>query len=69
MLGTVGIDADEFAKALDLDGYIVIPGVVSSDRLAAFTDELLEAFDRQVEAGSAVQGRRARERAPQLLSW
>ena len=56
MLGTVGIDADEFAKALDLDGYIVIPGVVSTDRLAAFTDELLEAFDRQSKQGLPFKG-------------
>jgi hypothetical protein len=56
MQGTVGVDADEFAKALDHDGYVVIRDVVSKERLATFTDELLEAFDRQVTQGLPFKG-------------
>jgi hypothetical protein len=56
MQDTLGIDADEFAGALDRDGYIVIRNVVSKDKLAAFADDLLAEFGRLVEDGLPFEG-------------
>lgn len=56
MQGTVGVDVDEFAKALDRDGYLVIPGLISKDKLAALSDELFVAFEAQVRQGLPFKG-------------
>jgi Phytanoyl-CoA dioxygenase (PhyH) len=56
MQGTLGIDAIEFGKALDHDGYVVLRGVVSEERLTTFNDELLGEFDRLMETGLGFQG-------------
>jgi glycosyltransferase involved in cell wall biosynthesis len=50
------IDADQFAAALDRDGYVVIRGVVSKEHLAAFSDDLLSEFDRLVAEGLPFEG-------------
>ncbi len=56
MQDTLGVDAEQFAKAMDRDGYIVIPAVVSKDTLSAFADDLLGEFDRLVAEGLPFEG-------------
>ena len=56
MQGTLGIDAGEFARALDDDGYVVIRGVISKDKLATFSDDLLAEFDRLTASGLPFKG-------------
>jgi len=56
MQGTLGVDASGFASALDHDGYIVLRHVVSTDKLATFTDELLGEYRRAVDAGLPFKG-------------
>lgn len=60
--GTMGrqkaadIDADQFAGALDRDGYLVIRDVVSKDTLEPFCEDLLAEFDAMVQAGLPFEG-------------
>jgi len=56
MQGTLGVDANEFAQALEQDGYVVIRDVVSKDKLETFADDLLAAFDRLLEDGLPFKG-------------
>jgi hypothetical protein len=56
MQSTSDIDADQFAQALDHDGFVVIPQVVSKDKLKAFADDLLAEFDRLVDEGLPFEG-------------
>jgi hypothetical protein len=56
MQSTTEIDADEFAQALDRDGYVVIRDIVSRDTLTSFADELLAEFNRLVENGLPFEG-------------
>jgi hypothetical protein len=56
MQSTSGLDLDEFADALDRDGYIVIRDVVSKERLSAFAVELLDEFGRLTEEGLPFEG-------------
>jgi hypothetical protein len=41
---------------LDHDGYVVMRGVVSKDKLTAFSDDLLAEFDHRVDEGLPFQG-------------
>jgi ectoine hydroxylase-related dioxygenase (phytanoyl-CoA dioxygenase family) len=56
MQGTLGIDADEFARAMDHDGFVVLRDVISKQKLAAFADDLLAEFDELVEQGLPFEG-------------
>lgn len=54
--GSSGIDAAGFAEAMDRDGYVVMRGVVSPERLTSFGTELLAEFDRLVQEGLPFEG-------------
>jgi hypothetical protein len=56
MQNTLGIDADEFAAAMDRDGFVILRDVVPKDELTAFGTELLAEFDRLSAEGLPFEG-------------
>ena len=51
-----GLDVDQFRRALDEDGYVVIRDVVSKDRLSELNRDLLDEFNRARNDGELFEG-------------
>jgi hypothetical protein len=56
MANTLDIDAEAFAEAMDRDGFVVLPDVVSRADLTAFHTDLLAEFERATAAGLPFEG-------------
>jgi hypothetical protein len=54
--GTAAIDADEFKRALEDQGFVVLRDAVSREKLTAFGDDLLMEFDRLCQGGLPFEG-------------
>ena len=62
-----GLDVDQFRRALDEDGYVVIRDVVSKERLSELNRDLLDEFNRARGDGELFEGGGFALRPPQLL--
>lgn len=56
MSETRTIDVEQCRRGLDDDGYVVLPGIVSPERLAVLAESLMAEYERAKAAGELFQG-------------
>ena len=62
-------DVDEFRRAFDEDGFVVMRDVVSRDRLTELAESLTGEYERLCAENGTVPRRRIAQWSPELLPW